>query len=112
MLETFPDITAIFGVSAYGAPGAATAVKERKQPEKLLIAGFDDLQETLAGIRDGSIQFCIVQKTYNMGWLAVENLLKAVNGEDIPKQIDTGIVIVDKENVATYMDEMRKEFRQ
>ena len=112
ILERYPDITAIFGVSAFEAPAAAVVIKAQKKQGQIIVAGFDDLKETLAGIQDGSIRFCLVQKTYNMGWLSVENLLKAVKGENIPKIIDTGMVIVDKNNLSTYMEEMRKELKK
>ena len=76
------------------------------------MAGFDDLKDTLEGIEDGSIAFCLVQKTFKMGWLSVEKLLDAVEEKGIPKNIDTGILIVDKDNVKTYMEDMKKEFIQ
>jgi ribose transport system substrate-binding protein len=75
-----------------------------------MLGGFDDLKDTLQGIRDGSVAFCVVQKTYKMGWLSVEMLLKALKNESIPKVIDTGVLFVDKSNVDTYMEEMKKEF--
>ena len=109
LLEIYPKLKAIFGVSAYGAPAAATVIKEQKKAGKFLIGGFDDLKDTLEGIKDGSVQFCIVQKTYKMGWLSVEKLLDAVNEKSLPKIIDTGVLIVDKKNVNTYMSEMIKE---
>ncbi len=76
---------------------------------KLVIAGFDDLQGTLAGIRDGLVAFCVVQNTYKMGWLSVEELRAAIEGKAVPKVIDTGVVFVDKSNLATYSGEMRNE---
>jgi ribose transport system substrate-binding protein len=112
LLGTYPDIKAFFGISAYGAPAAATVLKEQGKVGQILVAGFDDLKDTLEGIRDGSISFCLVQKTFKMGWLSVENLLDAVAGKEIPKKIDTGILIVDKSNVDTYMADMKKEFIQ
>jgi len=39
-------------------------------------------------------------------------LLDAMNGKPIPKVIDTGVLFVTKDNVNTYMDEMKKEFAQ
>ncbi|MDY0092070.1 MAG: sugar-binding protein [Candidatus Vecturithrix sp.] len=112
LLETYPDLKAIFGISAYGAPAAATVVKEQEKVGQVIVAGFDDLKDTLDGIRDGSIAFCLVQKTFKMGWLSVEKLLDAVEGKEIPKNIDTGILIVDSTNVDTYMEDMKKEFIQ
>lgn len=112
ILETYPDVRAIFGVSAYGAPGSGVVVSEQGRTDEVIVAGFDDLPETLIGIREGVIQFCVVQKTYNMGWLAVEKLRAAVNGEEIERKIDTGIVIVDRHNVDLYMEDMKQEFEQ
>ncbi len=112
ILETYPDVTGIFGISAYGAPGAAAVIKEQDKAGNIAIGGFDDLKDTLEGIRDGSINFCLVQKTFTMGWLSVEKLLAATKGETIEEEIDTGIIIVTKDNVDSYMEEMKKELMQ
>lgn len=111
LLEAHPNLKAIFCVSAEGAPGAASVLKEQGKAGKILLAGFDDLPDTLAAIRDGTVQFCIAQHTYKMGWLAVEKLLEAIEGKPLPKQIDTGVLIVNRDNVDTYMEEMKKEFQ-
>lgn len=110
VLQAYPNLKAIFAVSAEGAPAAASVLKQQGKAGKIILGGFDDLKDTLEGIRDGSVAFCVVQKTYKMGWLSVEMLLKALKGEEIPKVIDTGVLFVTKENVDTYMEEMRKEF--
>lgn len=109
LLAEFPDLAGIFSVSAEGAPSAATVVRELHRGGKLVIAGFDDLQDTLDGIASGLISFCVVQNTYRMGWLSVEELLAAERGEPIPKVIDTGIVIVDKSNLRTYKSQLAGE---
>src|SRR6266404_639289 len=110
ILQTYPELTAIFAVSAEGAPAAASVLKQQKKAGKILLAGFDDLKDTLQGIRDGTVAFCIVQKTFKMGWLSVEALLDATKGKALPKVTDTGVLFVTKSNVNSYMDEMKKEF--
>jgi ribose transport system substrate-binding protein len=110
VLQTYPDLTAIFSVSAEGAPAAAAVLKQQGKAGKVLLAGFDDLKDTLEGIKDGSVAFCLVQKTFKMGWLSVEALLDASKGKSLPKVTDTGVLFVTKDNVATYMNEMKKEF--
>jgi len=112
LLEAHPNLKAIFAVSAEGAPGASAVLKEQGKAGKILLAGFDDLPETLAAVRDGTVKFCIVQRTYKMGWLSVEKLLDALAGKPLDKQIDTGVLIVAKDNIDTYMQEMKKEFQQ
>ncbi|MHC5033772.1 MAG: sugar-binding protein, partial [Planctomycetota bacterium] len=73
--------------------------------------GFDDMPDTLAAIRQGTVQFCLAQRTYRMGWLSLVKLMEAVEGKPIEKEIDTGIVVVTLDNVDTYMDEMKAESR-
>ncbi|MBW1672164.1 MAG: sugar-binding protein [Deltaproteobacteria bacterium] len=109
LLQTHPDMKAFFGISAYGGPASATVLKEQGKAGKILVGGFDDLEETLDGIRDGSIQYTLVQKTFNMGWISVEMLLRAIEGKDIPENYDTGCIIVTKDIVDSYMEEMKKE---
>lgn len=110
LLQTYPDLTAIFAVSAEGAPAAAAVLKQQKKNGKILLAGFDDLKDTLEGIKDGTVDFCLVQKTFKMGWLSIEALLNASNGKKLPKVTDTGVLFVTKANLGTYMTEMKKEF--
>ena len=110
LLQAYPDVTALFSVSAEGAPAAAAVLKQQGKAGKILLAGFDDLKDTLAGIKDGSVAFCIVQKTFKMGWLSIEALRDAMAGKTLPKVTDTGVLFVAKDNVDTYMDEMKKEF--
>ncbi len=109
LLSTHPGLSAIFSVSAEGAPAAAAVVKRQGRTGKVLVAGFDDLEDTLQGIRDGVIDFCVVQNTYKMGWLSVERLLDAVAGRPLPPVIDTGVIFVDRANIDTYKGRMEAE---
>ena len=109
LLAEHPELTAIFSVSAEGAPAAAAVVKGRGKAGRILVAGFDDLGDTLQGIREGSIVFCVVQNTYRMGWFSVERLLDAVAGRPVPRVIDTGVVFVDRRNIDTYRKVMEAD---
>jgi ribose transport system substrate-binding protein len=110
LLQAYPNLKGLFSVAADGTVGAAAVFKERNLGNKMVLGGFDDLPDTLAGIRAGTVKFCVAQRTYKMGWLAVEKLQEALAAKPLPKQIDTGVLIVTKENVDTYMQDMKKEF--
>jgi ribose transport system substrate-binding protein len=112
LLEAHPNLTAIFGLSAEVCPGAAAALEQQGKAGRVVLAGFDDLPNTVAAIRKGVVSFCIAQRTFKMGWLSIGNLLDAVNNKPLPRQIDTGIVIINKDNVDTYMQDMKKEFEK
>jgi ribose transport system substrate-binding protein len=109
ILIRYPTLSAIFSVSAEGAPAAAAVLKRQSRTGKVLVAGFDDLGDTLQGIREGSIVFCVVQNTYRMGWLSVERLMDAVSGRAVPRIIDTGVVFVDRKNIDTYKRSMEAD---
>ncbi len=109
ILAEYPKLGAIFSVSAEGAPAAAAVLKRQGRAGKVRVAGFDDLGDTLQGIRDGSIVFCVVQNTYRMGWLSVERLRDVVNGRTVPRVIDTGVVFVDRRNIDSYQRSMEAD---
>nr|WP_321297313.1 sugar-binding protein [uncultured Sphaerochaeta sp.] len=112
MLETYPNLNGIFGPEAYGAPVVATVLKEQGRVGELVVGGFDDLAETITGIKDGSVQFCLVQKAYKMGWVSVEVLQELMAGKTVADTIDTGVVIVTKDNVDSYMDQVKAEIKK
>lgn len=95
ILKKHPDARAIFSLSAEGVPAAARVVKEQKKT--VIVAGFDDLPETLEAMREGVVSFCVAQRTYKMGWLCVEKLRDAIDGKPVPKETDTGVLIVTPE---------------
>jgi ribose transport system substrate-binding protein len=71
---------------------------------KLEVLAFDDLPDTLKALKDGSIQGIMVQRPVTMGSLAVDHLVAQIQGTDTspPKDIDTGVTVVTKDNVGTY----------
>jgi ribose transport system substrate-binding protein len=66
--------------------------------------GFDDMQQTLDDIRSGIVTATIVQKQYLMGYEGIMTLLKIREGHPpAQKVIDTGVTVVTKDNVDSYM---------
>lgn len=108
-LKDHASATAVFSVSSAGTPSVVAALERQGRTGKVLVAGFDDLPATLDGIQRGAVSFCVVQKTFKMGWLSVRALLVATAGKKPPKVVDTGVVFVTRSNLATYVDEMRSE---
>jgi ribose transport system substrate-binding protein len=110
ILTAHPNVKAIFGISSECVPGASAVIK-RQNKKGIILAGFDDDPETLAAIRDGTCSFCIAQKTYKMGWMALEKLVDATEGKPVENQYDTGVIFVTKANIDTYMKDVMAEFQ-
>jgi ribose transport system substrate-binding protein len=105
MLRSRPNLVGIFGISATGGPSAAKALAETEfaaRRGKVKVVAFDDLQETVKGIEDGLIDATMVQKPVQMGALSVQWLKDIIEGKAQPKNIDTGVTVVNKENLKTY----------
>lgn len=100
--QTYPDLTAVLGTSGYDVQAAAK-IKIEYGMEDLHLIGHDDLEETLAYIRDGVIDGVIVQNPYQMGYLGVKMLAEYIdNGSLDEDHIDTGTITVTIDNVDTY----------
>ncbi|CAB3765647.1 sugar-binding protein [Paraburkholderia solisilvae] len=105
-LRAHPQLKGIFGVSQVGGPAVAKVLNTREfgsMKGKLEVLAFDDLPDTVKGVRDGTIQAIMVQRPVTMGRLAVEHLAAQIQGtETQAKDIDTGVTVVTKDNLGSY----------
>lgn len=104
MLQAYPDMTAMLGTTSNDMIGAAQAIAEQGKTGYILLIGFDDLDQTLELIRSGEIYGTIAQQPYNGGYLSVQYMVDLLNGKEIPERVDTGCVLVTKDNVDTYKE--------
>lgn len=105
MLQTYPEMNAMLGTTSNDMIGAAQAIKEQGRTGEILLIGFDDLDQTLDLIRNGEIYGTIAQRPVNGGYLSVQYMVDLLNGKEIPERVDTGCVLVTKDNVDTYKTE-------
>jgi ribose transport system substrate-binding protein len=108
MLLAHPDITAMFGSEGFGAPALCTVVKEAGKSGQIHIVGFDDLQQSVDCITAGTVDGVVVQKQYVMGYRAVDYLTRLMAKQTVPSVTDTGVIMLSKDNVATYKAETLK----
>jgi ABC-type sugar transport system substrate-binding protein len=69
------------------------------------VVGVDGAKEELAAIRDGRQKATVAQFPIKMGQLGVRQLVAAVRGEKVTKDIDSGAELVTAENVADFIAE-------
>ena len=97
-----PNIKAVFASNDNMALGAVEALKAAGKLKDVLVVGFDANPDAAASILAGDMSATVAQAPKNMGALGVENVLKLKNGETIPENIDTGTVLVTKENAEQF----------
>ena len=103
LVQTYPEMTAVLGTSAYDVQAAAK-VKEEMGLDDLVLIGYDDQEETLNYIRKGVINGIIVQDPYMMGYLGVKTMKEYLDNDHKLEntEIDTGTITVTAENVDNY----------
>jgi ribose transport system substrate-binding protein len=105
MMQAYPEMNAMLGTTSNDMIGAAQAIAEQGRTGEILLIGFDDLDQTLEMIRNGEIYGTIAQRPVNGGYLSVQYMVELLNGETIPERVDTGCVLVTKDNIDTYKTE-------
>jgi ribose transport system substrate-binding protein len=105
-----PDIAGMVGLWAYNGPAILAAVKEANKTDKVKIVAFDEQDETLSGIRDGSIYATVVQQPFEFGYRSMELMSKILNGDksQVPagKQIFVPTKAIKKDNVEQFTKEI------
>jgi ABC-type sugar transport system substrate-binding protein len=101
ILTPNPDLNAVFASNDLMALGAMEAVKTAGK-KGVVVVGFDANPDAVASIVKGEMAASIAQSPYNMGKLSVEAALKAIKGEKIETNIDTGTEVVTTENAAKH----------
>jgi ribose transport system substrate-binding protein len=106
ILRGNPDLAGIFGMSQVGGPAVAKVLAEQEfsaMKGKVAVYAFDDLPDTIQGVKDGFINGIMVQRPVTMGKLAVEHLVAQIKGtETTSADVDTGVTVVNADNLGSY----------
>ncbi|MBD0381826.1 substrate-binding domain-containing protein [Paenibacillus sp. WST5] len=101
LLAERSDIRGIFGLNEVSTVGAARALKEMDLERNIKLVGFDSSMNEIAFLEEDILQATVVQKPFNMGYLAVKTALQVYNGEAVKAIMDTGSEVITKENMYT-----------
>jgi ribose transport system substrate-binding protein len=96
-----PDLKGYYGANEGSAIGVVNAVNELGISGKIVVIGFDSGKLQLDAIRSGLMYGAVQQNPVGMGYKTVEAAVKALKGESLPKQIDSGFVWADRGNLDT-----------
>lgn len=105
-LVRYPNIKGMVGLWSYNGPAILNAVQQAGKANQVRIVAFDEADETLAGVKDGTIHATVVQQPFEFGYQAITNMAKVVRGDRsfIPatKQIIVPTIVVNRANVEEF----------
>ena len=99
MLRERPDIDIVIGTNEYSAVGAARGVRKAGMEGQVKIVGFDNSVEQIQLLEAGVFQGIVIQKPFNIGYLGVEQAVKAIEGYPMEYNLDSGCKLITKENM-------------
>jgi ribose transport system substrate-binding protein len=111
-LVKYPDVACLVGVWSYNGPAILNGTKNSGKLGQVKIVCFDEEEETLAGVADGSIYATVVQQPYEFGKQAITKMAKYLGGDKAAlaggKQI-VPTLNIKKDNVAEFKARLNKQ---
>jgi ribose transport system substrate-binding protein len=99
LLQENPHLQGIVGLNEPSATGAAKAVKDAGLGIRVKLVGFDNATDEVSLLDDGVIQALVVQKPFNMGYLAAKAAVQIERGQKLEPRIDTGSEVIWKDTM-------------
>ncbi|QYZ69355.1 ABC transporter substrate-binding protein [Neotabrizicola shimadae] len=98
ILAANPDLKGFFGANEGSAIGVVNAIRETGT-QGVVVIGYDSGAAQKQAVMDGVMAGAITQSPVGMGYETVKAAIAAVNGETLPKVIDSGFAWWDKSNM-------------
>jgi ribose transport system substrate-binding protein len=99
IIQAHPNLKGFFGANEGSIIGVLNAVKELQKEGKIVVIGYDAGKQQKDAIRSGLQAGAVSQDPVGIGFKAVEAAVKAMKGEKVEKNIDTGFKWYDKTNI-------------
>ncbi len=112
-LSRHPDLDGMIGLFAYNPPLCLEALKNAGKTKKIKLIAFDEADETLQAIKDGSCYGTVVQNPYMYGYESVRILTALANKDEsaLPKGgfLDIPARQIRKDNVDEFWDDLKEK---
>ena len=98
LIDKIREADGIFCPNESSTQGMLLALRQTGLAGTKTFVGFDTSSFLLAALNKGEIQALVAQNPTRMGYLGVTTAVKHLRGEKVEPAIDTGCVLVTKEN--------------
>ena len=105
-LVKYPDIKGLVGLWSYNGPAIVNALNEAGKLNQVKVICFDEEDETLAGVKAGTIYATVVQQPFEFGYQAIKMMAQVLSGDKsgIPanKQVIVPTLVIKKDSVEEF----------
>lgn len=110
MLQEHPEIKGVFATDDITALHALKVIQQKGL--RIPVIGADGIIKIIEHIEKGTLTSTVAQNPYDMGYIGVENAVKAMNGEKVQKRIDSGVDIITQDNVKEKLEFLEKVLKE
>ena len=101
MLDRLREADGIFTSNESATQGMILALRQTGLIRSKTLVGFDTSSFLLSALKRGDVKALVAQNPTQMGYLGVKTAVAQLRGENFEEMIDTGCVLVTKENLDT-----------
>jgi len=94
------EVNGLFAVCEPNASGCLGALEQTELDGKICFIAFDPNAALIRGLESKKVQGIVLQDPVKMGYEAVMSMHKHLQGEKVPKRIDTGSTVATPENIS------------
>ncbi|SHI22583.1 ABC transporter permease/substrate-binding protein [Streptomyces sp. 3214.6] len=101
LLQAHPDVQGVIAANDEMALGAIKALGSRAG-KSVQVVGFDGTPDGLKAVEQGTLYASVAQQPSQLGRIAVDNALKALQGKKVEQTVKVPVKVVTKENVTGF----------
>ncbi|MEU6092781.1 substrate-binding domain-containing protein [Streptomyces sp. NPDC047085] len=101
LLQAHPDVQGVIAANDEMALGAIKALGS-KAGTSVQVVGFDGTPDGLTAVKGGTLYASVAQQPTQLGRIAVDNALQAVQGKKVESTVKVPVKVVTKDNVAGF----------
>jgi len=102
ILTAHPDVNLLVAENDAMAMGALKAIEESGKADQILVVGYDGQKEAYELIMEGKYGATALNSPGELARLAVESVIRYLNGQRLDKVIHTPAVVITRENVEAF----------
>ena len=100
LLNRYADkVNGIFTPNESSTAGMLLALQDIHKAGAISFVGFDYSAAFVEPLRKGELKGFVVQNPVNMGYLSVKTMVDHLKGRQVPKTVDTGVLMVTLDNL-------------
>jgi ribose transport system substrate-binding protein len=106
LIFKYADLDMIIALNQPSSVGVGNAIRDLNFVPKVKAVGFDSSLNEIRLMENGIFNGIVIQKSYNMGYLGVQQTWMYLTGKSVSRKLNSGSKLITTENL--YSDENQK----